>query len=211
MRALILVDIQRDFCKDGALEVPDGDAVVPVANRIMDKFDLIVSTQDFHPINHKSFRSNNDVPADEIMGELNGVPQVWWPTHCVQGHQGSEFHPNLNTNRMAAIFRKGMNPQVDSYSGFFDNQAVFNGRITRAATGLEGYLRGLQVSEVYCMGLATDYCVKYTALDAATLRFKTSVIADGCQAVNLNPGDDEAAFEEMRKAGIQVVFSGDLA
>lgn len=210
MRALIVVDIQNDFCKNGALAVPDGDAVVPVANRIMDKFDLVVATQDWHPVNHKSFRSNNDVPDDEIVGELNGVPQVWWPTHCVQGHLGAEFHPNLSTNKVAAIFRKGMNPQVDSYSGFFDNQAIFNGRTTRAATGLEAYLKGMDVSEVYCAGLATDYCVKYTALDAKLCGFRTRVVADACRGVNLNPGDDEAAFDEMSKAGIQIVFAKDM-
>lgn len=211
MKALILVDIQNDFCPGGALAVSKGDEVVEVANRLSTRFNwLVVATQDWHPANHKSFRSNNDVPSNEIVGVLNGVPQVWWPNHCVQGTSGADFHRSLNLNKVAAVFRKGMNPQVDSYSGFFDNKAIFDGKETRSTTGLANYLSGRGVTSVFVMGLATDYCVKYTALDAASLGFSTHLVVDGCRAVNLSAYDDDKAVAEMQAAGVKVVASSEL-
>ena len=215
MKALILVDVQNDFCPhsieiedgiivDGALAVEDGDQVVEVANYLTSdgNFDLVIATQDWHPEDHGSFASVQGTDPFTI-GDLNGLPQVWWPDHCIQESQGSEFHPNLNTNNIAAIFRKGMDIRVDSYSGFFDNGK-------RNSTGMGEYLKGLGVTDVYVMGLATDYCVKFTALDAAELGFNTYLVFDGCRGVNMNPDDSQIAINEMRGKGISVVSSLDL-
>lgn len=212
MKVLILVDIQNDFCPGGALAVKDGHKVVPVANilAVESNFDLIVCTQDYHPPTHKSFASNNKDAKPGTLGELNGVPQVWWPNHCEWGTKGSEFHKNLMTGKVAAIFRKGMNEKVDSYSGFFDNKAILDGKEVRAATGLGGYLKDKGVTDVYVMGLATDYCVKFTALDALALGFNTYLITDGCRAVDLNAGDGDKAMAEMKEAGVKLVESKNL-
>ena len=199
MKALILVDIQKDFCEGGTLAVKDGHEVAAIANRLMedDTFDLVVATQDWHPSNHGSFASNQKTEPFTL-GELNGLPQVWWPDHCTWGSKGAEFHPELNLDKVAAIFRKGMDPSVDSYSGFFDNGK-------RNSTGLSEYLKGLGVDKVFIMGLATDYCVKFTALDAVKLEFDTSLIVDGCRGVNMNPGDADRAIEDMREASINII------
>lgn len=204
MKTLVLVDIQNDFCKGGALAVKDGDAVVPVANRLIveGKFDLIVATQDYHPPTHKSFASNNKDVKVGTLGTLNGLPQVWWPNHCTWGSKGAEFHKNLLSGRLAAIFRKGMDPEVDSYSGFFDN-----GR--KHPTGLAGYLKDVGATELFVLGLATDYCVKFTALDAVSLGFKTNLVLDGCRAVNLNPDDGAKAVAEMKEKGVKIIEKGD--
>jgi nicotinamidase/pyrazinamidase len=203
-RALILVDIQNDFVPGGALPVAEGDRVVPVANRIQKNFDLVVATQDWHPANHGSFASQHPgaKPGDVI--DLNGLPQVLWPDHCVQGSRGAQFHPQLDTRRLSKVFQKGIDPEIDSYSGFFDNGH-------RRGTGLDEYLKNAGVSEVYLAGLATDYCVKYTALDARTLGFTTVLVEDACRGVNLNPGDSATAIDQMRCAGVRVVTSEQLA
>ena len=193
-RALILVDIQYDFLPGGALAVSDGDAVVPIANRVQPHFDLIVATQDWHPANHGSFASNHPGRKPGEMAELGGLPQVLWPDHCVQETSGAEFHESLDLSRVAKIFRKGTDPGIDSYSGFFDNGH-------RKSTGLGEYLREQGVQTVYVMGLATDYCVRWTALDAIEFGFRTHLIEDGSRGVELNPGDIAAAIEEVREAG----------
>ena len=211
-KALILVDLQNDFCPGGALAVANGDETIAVANKLSrsGNFDVVVATQDWHPADHKSFRSNNDVPDDEIVGTLNGVPQVWWPDHCVQGSMGAEFHKDVDTSVLTKVFQKGSNSNVDSYSGFFDNKAIIDGQEVRSPTGLEDYLKQAGVTEVYVLGLATDYCVKFTVLDALSCGFNTSVVVDGCRAVNLNEGDDNVAIEEMQNAGATLVNSSDL-
>ncbi|MCY3023606.1 MAG: bifunctional nicotinamidase/pyrazinamidase [Planctomycetota bacterium] len=198
MKALILVDLQNDFMPGGALPVTEGDQVVPLANKLQRRFDLVVATQDWHPANHGSFAASyaGKKPGDAIA--LNGLPQVLWPVHCVQNTQGAAFHGALETARIAQVFRKGTDAGVDSYSGFFDN-----GR--RQATGLSDYLKARGVEEVYVCGLATDYCVRFTALDAESLGFRTRLVADACRGVELKPGDVARAIEEMRKAGVQVV------
>ncbi len=203
-RALILVDIQNDFVPGGALAVAEGDRVVPVANRIQKSFDLVVATQDWHPANHASFASQHrgKKPGDVI--DLNGLPQVLWPDHCVQGSKGAEFHPQLDTKRVAKVFQKGVDPEIDSYSGFFDNGH-------RRGTGLAEDLKSAGVTDVYIAGLATDYCVKYTALDARTLGFNVFLVEDACRGVNLNPGDSAQAIDQMRAAGVKVVESESLA
>ena len=202
-RALILVDIQNDFVPGGALAVAEGDKVVPVANRIQSAFDLIVATQDWHPANHGSFASQHPgtKPGDVI--DLNGIAQVLWPDHCVQRSRGAEFHPGLETRRIAAVFQKGVDPEIDSYSGFFDNGH-------RRGTGLAEYIRSRNVTDVYIAGLATDYCVKFTALDARSLGLNVFIVEDACRGVNLNPGDSAAAIDQMQAAGVHAITSDDL-
>jgi nicotinamidase/pyrazinamidase len=203
MKALILVDIQNDFCPGGALEVARGDEVVPVANRLTKRFELVVATQDWHPADHGSFAANHPGKQPYEVIDLHGLSQVLWPVHCVQGSRGAAFVDALDTSAITKVFQKGTDPTVDSYSGFFDN-----GR--RKATGLGDYLRSKDVNQVYVLGLATDYCVKFTALDAATEGFDTYLIEDGCRGVELQPGDSEVAVAEMRDAGITILTSGDL-
>ena len=203
MRALILVDIQNDFVPGGALAVKEGDQVVPVANAVQEKFELVVATQDWHPRDHGSFAANNPGhnPGDLI--DLEGLPQILWPVHCVQGTPGAEFVPGLDMSRVARIFQKGTDPSIDSYSGFFDN-----GR--RKATGLGEYLKDQRVTEVFVLGLATDYCVKFTALDARMLGFSAWLVTDGCRGVELRAGDVDRAVEEMRSAGVETIPSNQI-
>ena len=205
MKALLLVDLQNDFCKGGALAVKGGDEVIPVANLLMAEgnFNVIVATQDWHPPGHKSFASSNKVKPMS-MGELNGFPQVMWPDHCVFGTTGAEFHRLFLKNKPHAIIRKGINPNIDSYSAFFDNKAIIDDKEIRNPTGLGGYLNNLGIKQVYVMGLATDFCVKWSALDSVASGFETFLIEDGCRAVNLNEGDDEKAIEEMKQSGVKI-------
>ena len=204
MRALILVDIQNDFLPGGALAVPRGDAVIPVANKVSPGFGLVVATQDWHPPDHGSFAANHPGGKVGDVIELNGLPQVLWPAHCVQGSRGAEFAPTLDVSRVARVFRKGTDPAIDSYSGFYDNGH-------RRPTGLSDYLRERGVTEVFVLGLATDYCVKFTALDAVERAgLKTHWVEDASRGVNLRPGDVERAVDEMRKAGVRVVRSDSL-
>jgi len=203
MRALILVDLQNDFVPGGALPVPGGDEVVPAANRLQEKFELVVATQDWHPPDHGSFAANHPGKNPGDVVELNGLEQILWPVHCVRETEGAAFVPGLNTERIERVFRKGTDPGIDSYSGFFDNGH-------RKDTGLGDYLRSRDVTEVYVLGLATDYCVKFTALDARMLGFDTFLVEDACRGVNLNPGDVEKAVAEMRSAGVVVVGSTDV-
>jgi nicotinamidase/pyrazinamidase len=200
MIALLLVDLQNDFVPGGARAVPDGDQVIPIANRLQPQFDLVVATQDWHPANHGSFASQH---AGRQVGEvidLNGLRQVLWPDHCVQHRWGAEFVSSVQTDRIAAVFRKGTDPGVDSYSAFFDNGH-------RQTTGLADYFRGRGVDELYIAGLATDYCVKFSVLDAVSLGFRVHVVAGACRAVNLQPGDGDHALDEIRGAGATVVTS----
>lgn len=200
MQALLLVDIQNDFCPGGTLAVPDGDAVIPVANRLMDQADLIVATQDWHPAHHGSFASNHAGRKPFELGDLAGLPQVLWPDHCVQWAGGAQFHPGLDTTRIARVFPKGTDPTIDSYSGFFDNGK-------RKATGLGEWLKNQAVTEVLICGLATDYCVKATAIDAVHLGFRTILIEDACRGVGMAPQDVPDALTAMRAAGVHVTAS----
>ena len=204
MTALILVDLQNDFLPGGALAVPHGDAVIPLANQLQGSFKLVAATQDWHPANHKSFAANHPggKPGQSIM--LKKIRQTLWPVHCVQQTHGAEFAPGLNLARVNKVFRKGMDTEVDSYSGFFDNGHEH-------PTGLHEYLREKKVTDVYILGLATDYCVKFTALDAVALDFKTYLIEDACRGVNLKPDDVAQAVQEMKAAGVTVVHSAMLS
>jgi nicotinamidase/pyrazinamidase len=203
MRALILVDLQNDFVPGGALAVRGGDQVIPIANHLASQFKIVVATQDWHPANHGSFAANH--PGNQIgqVIELNGLPQVLWPVHCVQNTPGANFVPTLATNKITKIFQKGTDPAIDSYSGFFDNGH-------RKETGLGEWLSEQKVRDVYVMGLATDYCVKFTALDASQLGFHVHLVQDGCRGVDLRAGDISQAIEEMKDAGVKIIHSGDV-
>jgi nicotinamidase/pyrazinamidase len=203
MNALLLIDLQNDFLPGGALAVPHGDEVLALANRLQDRFECVVATQDWHPANHGSFAANHPGKQPGDMIELGGVLQVLWPAHCVQGTRGAELAAGLSTSRIARIFRKGTEALIDSYSGFFDNGH-------RRGTGLAEFCRERGVTDVYVMGLATDYCVKFTALDARVLGLRAFLVADACRGVNLAPGDVAAAVDEMQKAGVKVVTSADV-
>src|SRR5437868_3055908 len=204
MKALVLVDIQNDFLPGGALGVPRGDEVVPVANRLQPRFGLVVATQDWHPKGHGSFASTRPGRKPGELAELGGLPQVLWPDHCVQGTTGAAFAPTLTMARVEAIVRKGTDPAIDSYSGFFDNGH-------RKSTGLGDYLKGRGAGDVYLLGLATDYCVKFTALDARKLGFRTFLVQDASRGAELRPGDVARAVEEMQDAGVTIVQSAQIA
>ena len=203
MNALILVDIQNDFIPGGALAVPGGDEVISLVNRLQTKFKLITATQDWHPANHASFAASHPGKNPGDLIELEGLEQILWPVHCVQDTPGADFAPGLNQSRWAKVIFKGTDPAIDSYSGFYDNGHL-------KATGLGDYLRERGVGTVFVAGLATDYCVKFTALDARNLGFATFLVKDGCRGVDLSPGDVERAIGEMRAAGVRIVDSRDL-
>ncbi len=177
MRTLIIVDIQNDFLEGGSLAVPNGNDVIPILNEIQKDFDLILATQDWHPQNHKSFASEHPNKNEFEIIDLNGLQQVLWPVHCVQGSFGAEFHKDLKMNSIEAIFRKGMDREIDSYSGFYDNGK-------RKNTGLFGYLKDRKVSEVFVAGLAADFCVYFTANDALDLGFETTIIEEASKPID---------------------------
>lgn len=198
MRALIIVDYQIDFLPGSPLGVPGGDEIVEPVNRLIRDADLVVATQDWHPANHGSFASNHAGKSPFEVVDWNGSVQTLWPDHCVQGSKGAELAGSLDWNRVEAVIRKGTDPGIDSYSAFYDNGHL-------RSTGLAGYLRERATDEVVVVGLATDYCVKFTALDAKECGFSTTVVTEASRGVGLNEGDIEAAYEEMANAGIQVV------
>ena len=202
MNALILVDLQNDFCPGGALAVAEGDAVIPVANALMPRFDLVVATLDWHPADHGSFAASHDGREIGDVVDLAGVEQLLWPVHCVQETPGADFHDDVNQHAIHKVLRKGSDCKVDSYSGFFDA----NGQ----PTGLADYLREQGVADVAVCGLATDYCVKFTALDAAKLGLNVQMIKDASRGVNLNPGDVDRAIEEMKQHGVKIVMSEEI-
>lgn len=197
MQALILIDIQNDFCPGGALPVPQGDKVVSLANELQKQFELVVATQDWHPRDHASFAANHEGRQPGELIELNGASQVLWPVHCVQNTSGADFVAELDVSKIARVFQKGAAREVDSYSGFFDNDH-------QTATGLGDYLKAQGVREVFICGLATDYCVKFSALDARMLGFEVTLFKDACRGVELNVGDCERALEAMRAAGVNI-------
>lgn len=203
MKALIIVDVQNDFVPGGALAVKEGDQIVPIINHLQSKFDFIVATQDWHPEDHGSFASNHEGKQVGEFIDLNGVNQILWPVHCVQGTFGAEFHKDLRRDNWKAVFRKGTNPLVDSYSGFFDNNR-------QGDTGMGNYLKENGVKEIYVCGLATDYCVKFTVLDGISEGFKTFLIADAARGVNIDIDDSEIAIQHIKSSGAQIVLSKSL-
>lgn len=202
MKTLIIGDVQNDFMPGGSLAVPGGDAIIHVINRISGQFDLVVAIQDWHPPRHKSFASNHKgrQPFETI--DLNGIPQTLWPDHCVQGTSGADFHPGLDTRPVEAIFRKGIDPEIDSYSAFYDNRHL-------RSTGLSGYLREKGVTEIYGCGLAGDICVYYTLKDALKSGFSAVLITDAARP--LDEKNYEAAKRDLLRDGGRIVLSTDLA
>ena len=201
MKALLLIDIQNDFLPGGALAVPEGDQVIPVVNALQPHFDLVVATQDWHPADHKSFASNHPGKKPFEAIDLQGREQVLWPDHCVQGSAGAALAPALELNRVEAIFRKGMNPEIDSYSGFFDNGHL-------KTTGLADYLRSKMVTQVFVAGLAGDFCVYFTAKDALLEGFKTFLLEDASRPIN--PEGFTQAKADLRHLGGKIIQSSVL-
>jgi nicotinamidase/pyrazinamidase len=203
MRALILVDLQNDFMPDGSLPVREAYDIIPIANDLQEQFPLVVATQDWHPPDHGSLASNHDAHTVGEVVELHGLQQILWPDHCVQQTAGAAFVETLDLSGVDEVFKKGTDPRFDSYSGFFDNGH-------RVATGLHTFLEQREVEEVFIAGVATDYCVKYTVLDACRLGFDTHVVIDGCRGVELQAGDVDQAVDEMRDAGATIITSDEV-
>lgn len=202
-KALILVDLQNDFCKGGRLAVSDGEAVIPLANQLQSYFDCVIATQDWHPEDHMSFASNH--PGYQV-GDcivVKGFSQILWPDHCIQNSQGAAFHPMLETQHITHVFHKGIDKTIDSYSAFFDNQHL-------RSTGLGEFLRQENITDIFILGLATDYCVKFSALDAVALGFQVYVVQDACRGVELEPGDVALAWQAMQRAGVKLIQSREI-
>ena len=200
--AFLIIDVQNDFCPGGALEVTDGDAVVPVINHLQERFETVILTQDWHPADHSSFSANHDGAEPFSMVDMPYGPQVLWPVHCVQGTDGAAFHAGLKTDRADLVIRKGFRAAIDSYSAFFENDH-------KTVTGLAGYLRERGIERLVMAGLATDFCVRFSAVDAANLGFDVTVVEDACRAIDLD-GSLAAAMDEMQGLGVKVVTSSDL-
>ncbi|MGO9139766.1 MAG: bifunctional nicotinamidase/pyrazinamidase [Syntrophales bacterium] len=196
-KALLIVDVQNDFCPYGALAVPDGDAIIPIINRISGRFDKVVATQDWHPENHMSFAVHHRLREYDVI-RLKGVEQVLWPVHCVPGTPGAEFHKNLDTRPVDLIIRKGTNPEIDSYSTFLENDK-------KTVTGLHYYLKGLEIENIYLSGLATDYCVYFSAIDARNFDFNVYVIIDAARGIDFPAGNIDKAVRHMTERGVHII------
>jgi nicotinamidase/pyrazinamidase len=202
MNTLLIIDVQNDFCPGGALAVPDGDLVIPVINRMVESFDHVIQTQDWHPEDHSSFASSHEgkTPYDTI--QVDYGEQILWPDHCVQGTKGAEFHSKLETNKSEVIIRKGFRKKIDSYSTFFENDQ-------KTKTGLTGYLNNRGVTELYVCGLATDFCVKWSVLDGIKEGFTIHVLEDAVKGIDID-GSVENAWKEMKSAGANIITSGQI-
>ena len=194
--ALIVIDVQNDFCPGGALAVAGGDQIVPLVNRLIERFENVVLTQDWHPAGHSSFASTHPGREPFSTVEMPYGPQTLWPDHCVQGSEGARFHPGLKWDKAQLVVRKGFRPAIDSYSAFFENDH-------RTPTGLGGYLKERGIARVTLAGLATDFCVAYSALDAARLGLEATVVMDACRAIDLG-GSLAAMTEKMKDAGVRI-------
>jgi len=202
-RALLIVDVQNDFCPGGSLAVEQGDEVVPVINGLLPRFPLVVATQDWHPPDHVSFASSHPgrYPLDVV--QAAGIEQVLWPDHCVRGTRGAELHPRLDAARVGLVLRKGMRTGLDSYSAFFENDR-------RTDTGLRHFLKGMKARELVVCGLATDYCVLASAMDARRLGFRVILVSDACKGVDFPRGSVAKAIETMKKAGVRVLTAAEV-
>lgn len=202
MKALLIVDIQNDFCPGGALAVPDGDSIIPVTNKLIDHFNIIIQTQDWHPAGHSSFASAHPGknPYDTI--EMDYGLQVLWPDHCVQGTTGAEFHPSLNTKKTQVIIRKGFRKEIDSYSTFFENDQ-------KTTTGLTGYLKQRGITDLFVVGLATDFCVKWSVLDGIDEGFSMHIVKNAVRGIDIE-GSVEKAWTEIEKKGAYIITSEDI-
>jgi nicotinamidase/pyrazinamidase len=204
MKVLIIVDIQNDFLPGGALAVHEGDQIIPIVNRLIPQFEFVIATQDWHPPDHGSFASNHPGKNPGELIDLHGLQQVLWPNHCIQNTKGADFSAELNSKNIRKVFQKGTDQHIDSYSGFYDNGKMKD-------TGLNAFLTAQGIRQVYVVGLATDYCVKFTAIDAAAAGYDTHVIRDASRAVNLHKNDEAKALNEMRKKGIKIIDSSSIS
>lgn len=203
MTALLIVDLQNDFFPGGPMGVPKAEEILPVINDLLDmEWDLVVASQDWHPESHGSFAAVQGKPEGEMI-KLKGVDQVLWPVHCVQKTTGAELVQRLKVERIDKVVKKGTNSEIDSYSTFFDNKRL-------KSTGLEKVFRYKSVNDLVVVGLATDYCVKYSVLDALELGFQVTVIPEGCKAINLRQDDEKEALEQMERAGAKIVSYADF-
>lgn len=193
-QALIVIDVQNDFCPGGALAVPQGDEIVAPINTLIDQFETVILTQDWHPATHSSFATQHPGKNPYDTTEMPYGTQVLWPDHCIQGSTGAQFHADLNTTRADMIIRKGFRPAIDSYSAFFENDKT-------TPTGLDGYLKTRGITDLTLVGLATDFCVNFSAQDAATLGYKTTVLLSACRGIDLD-NSLSAALDQMEKAGV---------
>jgi len=200
--ALLIVDVQNDFCPGGALAVPDGDQIIPVANRLVRLFAHVILTQDWHPRGHLSFASSHQEKEPYETIDLPYGNQILWPDHCVQGTEGADFHPGLKAGKSELIIRKGYHRQIDSYSTFFENDKT-------TPTGLEGYLRERDLNKLFLIGLATDFCVLYSSLDARRHGFEVYVVEEGVRGIDVD-GSLARAWQEMKEAGVHVISEADL-
>ncbi|CDL87889.1 bifunctional nicotinamidase/pyrazinamidase [Xenorhabdus cabanillasii] len=204
--ALLLIDLQNDFCTGGTLAIKESEEVIEIANKAIELCQQhnisVIATQDWHPSNHMSFAINSGQPVGEL-GELNGIPQIWWPVHCVQGQSGADFHPALNQSAIQEIFRKGENSQIDSYSAFFDNDR-------KNATRLHSWLSEQHINRLLILGIATDYCVKFTVLDALEHGYETYLVVEGCRGVNIQADDSQQAIEEMAAKGAKLTSLSEI-
>ncbi len=203
MKALIIVDMQNDFMPGGALGVPAADELIPVINRLIPKFALVVATQDWHPPDHISFASNHPGKKVGDVVSAGDIEQILWPAHCVRNTHGAELAPSIDKDNFASFFYKGTDKNIDSYSAFFDNAR-------RKSTGLGDFLKSRGVTDVYLAGVATDYCILYSAMDAVDLGFHVYVIADACRPINLDPHDEQRSFEGMAAKGAKIVMSKEI-
>lgn len=202
MKALLILDMQNDFLPGGALPIPEGDEIIDLINELQKKFTLIVASKDWHPLHHVSFAvEHGKEPGEEIL--LEKGRQILWPVHCVQEQEGAAFAPSLEVENISKTFFKGVDPTIDSYSAFYDNAH-------ERSTGLAEFLKEREISDLYIVGLATDYCVKYSVLDGLRAGFRVNVIIDGCRGIEREPGDVAAAIEEMRRGGASIITSSDL-
>jgi nicotinamidase/pyrazinamidase len=202
MRALLIVDLQNDFCPGGSLAVPDGDSIIPTVNKLVNVFDAVIQTQDWHPAGHSSFASSHEVKKPYDTVEMDYGIQVLWPDHCVQGSMGAEFHPELNTLKTQVVIRKGFRKAIDSYSTFYENDQ-------ETTTGLTGYLNQRGITDLYTVGLATDFCVKWSILDGIDEGFNMYIVKDAVKGIDLD-GSLDAAWNEMKDKGVNIVTSDDL-
>jgi nicotinamidase/pyrazinamidase len=202
MNGLLIVDLQNDFCEGGALEVPSGGSIVPVVNRLIDSFDAVIQTQDWHPAGHASFASSHAEKNPYDTANLDYGTQVLWPDHCVQGSDGAAFHPDLNIDKSQVIIRKGFRPGIDSYSAFFENDH-------KTKTGLTGYLKTRGITDLFTVGLATDFCVKWSILDGMDEGFNMHIVEDAVKGIDLD-GSLEDAWNEMKSKGVNIVQSDSI-
>lgn len=202
MKALLMIDIQNDFCPGGALAVPDGDKIIPVVNKLIQSFDSVIQSQDWHTPGHSSFASSHDGKNPFDVVQMDYGNQVLWPDHCVQGSRGAEFHPDLNTEKTEVIVRKGFRKQIDSYSTFYENDQTTH-------TGLTGYLRERGITDLYTVGLATDFCVKWSVLDGIKEGFNMVLIEDAVRGIDLD-GSLKVALDEMNESGATFIHSNEI-